>query len=284
MKIEIVHEYMSLCDKRHIVMDSNKQHFDADPISSKAKIKLTEREEYLERLVEERTKELIEERDKLYKIQIDRDKLIKSLFEASTNIEALQGLAGHSRDAVLFVRPGDGHILDANVAATKFYGYEHEELLTMTIYDLRTPEVRKLTAEQMARADTRGILFETVHRRKDGSALPVEVNSRGATIFGTRGLVSVIRDITERRQAEEEREKLISELQDALAKVKLLSGFLPICASCKKIRNDKGYWEQIEAYIRDHSEAQFSHSVCPDRAKKMYPELFGKIYPESSDK
>ena len=265
-------------------MGGSKQPLDANSTSSKTKAKLTRHEEYLERLVEERTKELMEERDKLQKIQIDREKLIKSLLEASTNIEALQGLACHSRDVVLFVRPDDGRILDANFAATKVYGYNRDELLTMTIYDLRTPDVRKLTAEQMVHADTRGILFEAIHRRKDGSTFPVEVNSRGATIFGTRGLVSVIRDITGRKQAEKEREELISELQDALAKVKLLSGFLPICANCKKIRNDEGYWEQIEAYIRDHSEAQFSHSVCPDCAKKLYPDLFDKIYPESSDK
>lgn len=284
MSIGIFNEYVNLCDKRCIVMDGSKQPLDANSTSSKTKLKLTQHEEYLERLVEERTKELMEERDKLQKIQIDREKLIKSLLEASTNIEALQGLAGHSRDVVLFVRPDDGRILDANVAATKVYGYNRDELLSMTIYDLRTPDVRMLTAEQMVHADTRGILFEAIHRRKDGSTFPVEVNSRGATIYGTRGLVSVIRDITGRKQAEKEREKLISELQDALTKVKLLSGFLPICANCKKIRNDEGYWEQIEAYIRDHSEAQFSHSVCPDCAKKLYPDLLDKIYPESSDK
>ncbi len=68
----------------------------------------------------------------------------------------------------------------------------------------------------------------------------------------------------------EEREQLIAELQAALDKVKLLSGFLPICASCKKIRDDNGYWQQIEAYIRDHSEAEFSHGICPDCAKKLY--------------
>jgi hypothetical protein len=71
-----------------------------------------------------------------------------------------------------------------------------------------------------------------------------------------------------------EREKLIEELRDALSKVKLLSGFLPICASCKKIRDDKGYWRQIEAYIRDHSEAEFSHGVCPECARKLYPDFF----------
>ena len=63
-------------------------------------------------------------------------------------------------------------------------------------------------------------------------------------------------------------------LQKALAKVKTLSGFLPICAHCKKIRDDKGYWNQIEVYIRDHSEADFSHSICPECAKNLYPEFY----------
>jgi hypothetical protein len=81
----------------------------------------------------------------------------------------------------------------------------------------------------------------------------------------------------QRRQVQEEREKLIGELQEALAKVKTLSGFIPICASCKKIRDDKGYWNQIEAYLSAHSEMEFSHSVCPDCARKLYPELSSGI-------
>lgn len=79
-------------------------------------------------------------------------------------------------------------------------------------------------------------------------------------------------DITERKRAEEEREKIIRELKEALTKVKTLSGMLPICASCKKIRDDKGYWTQIEAYIRDHSEAEFSHGICPECMKRLYPD------------
>ena len=67
---------------------------------------------------------------------------------------------------------------------------------------------------------------------------------------------------------------MIHELQEALLKVKTLSGLLPICASCKKIRDDKGYWNQIEGYISEHSEAQFSHSICPECARKLYPELY----------
>jgi len=83
-------------------------------------------------------------------------------------------------------------------------------------------------------------------------------------------------EISERKRIEEERERLVRDLREALAEVKTLSGLLPICASCKKIRDDKGYWRQIEIYIRDHSEAEFSHSICPECVKKMYPNLQGK--------
>ncbi len=66
------------------------------------------------------------------------------------------------------------------------------------------------------------------------------------------------------------------ELEEALSKVKILSGFLPICASCKKIRDDSGYWNQIEGYIREHSDVEFSHSICPDCAEKLYPDYYKK--------
>jgi PAS domain S-box-containing protein len=92
---------------------------------------------------------------------------------------------------------------------------------------------------------------------------------------GTRGSN---RDITMRKLSDQERERLIIELQEALAQVKTLSGMLPICASCKKIRDDQGYWKQIEAYISEHSEAEFSHGICPDCADKIY----GKYYKKES--
>ncbi len=74
------------------------------------------------------------------------------------------------------------------------------------------------------------------------------------------------------------------ELKEALGKVKLLSGFLPICSSCKKVRDDKGYWNQIEEYIRDHSEADFTHSFCPDCAEKLYPDTYKKITEKNKQK
>jgi len=76
----------------------------------------------------------------------------------------------------------------------------------------------------------------------------------------------------EKRDKMGEWEKLIQELQEALSKVKTLSGMLPICSSCKKIRDDKGYWNQIESFFLTHSEAQFSHGLCPDCMKKLYPD------------
>lgn len=79
-----------------------------------------------------------------------------------------------------------------------------------------------------------------------------------------------VKEKQERKKAETEREQLIVELQTALARVKTLSGLLPICAGCKKIRDDKGYWSQIEVYI---SEVEFSHGMCPDCEKKAYEEL-----------
>jgi hypothetical protein len=71
-----------------------------------------------------------------------------------------------------------------------------------------------------------------------------------------------------------DRERLILQLQDALAQVKTLQGLLPICASCKKVRDDRGYWSQIETYIGNHSGAEFTHGLCPECALKLYPEYF----------
>ena len=80
-------------------------------------------------------------------------------------------------------------------------------------------------------------------------------------------------DITERKKVEKEREELIKKLQQTLSEVKTLRGIIPICASCKKIRDDRGYWNQVESYISDHSEAKFSHGICQECSKKLYPDL-----------
>jgi hypothetical protein len=84
---------------------------------------------------------------------------------------------------------------------------------------------------------------------------------------------ALVRDVTDQKRVEKEKANLIKELQDALGQVKTLKGLLPICSACKKIRDDQGYWSQIEAYISSHSDAEFSHSICPECLKKLYPDL-----------
>jgi cell division protein FtsB len=89
--------------------------------------------------------------------------------------------------------------------------------------------------------------------------------------------------LEERNREAEEKGRLIRELEAALSKVRTLSGLLPICASCKNIRDDQGYWTQMEAYISQHSEAEFSHSMCPPCAQKLYPEVYARLCAKSAD-
>jgi hypothetical protein len=102
---------------------------------------------------------------------------------------------------------------------------------------------------------------EQVLHRKNGTEFYAEVLFSVVTdkVGKDVARMASIIDITQRKKVE--------------AEVKILRGFLPICASCKKIRDDKGYWQQVEDYIRVHSEAEFTHSLCPECVKKLYPEL-----------
>jgi PAS domain S-box-containing protein len=171
------------------------------------------------------------------------------------------------------------------------YGYLPRELLSRDIMELIHPDDR-------ARASHRINERRTLKRRPDDLELRFLVG-RNATmapeserifLFSAQGLYhseqpnartfvgtqGIAKDITQRKRAAEEREKLLKELEDALAHVKTLSGLLPICASCKKIRDDKGYWNQIENYISTHSDAKFSHGICPECARKLYQDYYNE--------
>ncbi|MCE5201843.1 MAG: PAS domain S-box protein, partial [Synergistaceae bacterium] len=119
---------------------------------------------------------------------------------AEESLRRFELIAEHSRDIVLFMRCDNGRLIEVNAAAENAYGYSREELLALSIHALRAAETQALTVSQMAEADVHGILFETIHRRKDGSTFPVEVSSQGATVDGVRMLISVVRDITERKE------------------------------------------------------------------------------------
>lgn len=92
---------------------------------------------------------------------------------------------------------------------------------------------------------------------------------------------NLLQEIEVRKRTERELEKTVEQLQEALKEVKTLSGLLPICASCKSVRDDQGYWKRIESYIQDHSDAQFSHGICPSCAKELYPDI--DLYPEEQE-
>lgn len=90
------------------------------------------------------------------------------------------------------------------------------------------------------------------------------------------GALETLEDITDRKQAEQQREKVIHDLQEALKKINTLRGLIPICANCKKIRDDKGYWNNVESYIHSHADVEFTHGICPDCMKKLYPDYYKK--------
>lgn len=91
--------------------------------------------------------------------------------------------------------------------------------------------------------------------------------------FDTKTLQTTIELALYKHQMEQERAALLRQLQEALASIKTLRGLLPICAACKKIRDDHGYWNQLEAYLSQHSDVQFTHGICPDCVRQRYPDL-----------
>ncbi len=139
-----------------------------------------------------------------------------------------------------------------------------------TRQSLANPMEDLLNSGKISNPDNRWLLVN-----KAGTEIPIW--SSGAHIHDkhdhAQGIVLVFRDISLQRQVEEEKDSLIAELTETMEKVRLLSGLVPICASCKNIRDDKGYWMQIEKYIQDHSEAKFSHGICPECARRLYPEI-----------
>jgi len=152
--------------------------------------------------------------DKPYQVYTTFDDITERK-KAEQTLRRYQLLSEYARDIVLFIRP-DGTIIEANDSAVKAYGYTHDELLALSIYDLRSPETAPSVAEQMEKANSTGTVFETVHRRKDGSTFPVEVSSQGADIEGERVLLGIIRDITERTRLRRALETQVSQLQRAL--------------------------------------------------------------------
>lgn len=176
-----------------------------------------------------------------------------------------------------YVMSTDGRILDCNPAFARMFRFASvEEAIGSDIRQLypnpAQRESRRQAFVELLRKERRLTLYEAEFLRRDGTPLHVLANIVGG--FDERGQLVETRgyffDITERKQIEEA-------LRKTRDQVKTLSGLLPICAWCNRIRDDKGAWSQIEVYIHEHSEVRLSHGICPDCLKSHYPEEYKKI-------
>lgn len=189
-----------------------------------------------------------------------------------------------SADDAIVGQNQDGVIITWNAGAAKLYGYSAEEAVGRSAAMLRPPSLREEAVHVLEKLQQGEPIqqLETECLRKDGKSIPIALtvslikNSEGRVI----GASSLAYDITERKKMEAERTHLIAHLNEMLSKVKTLRGLLPICASCKKIRDDRGYWQQLETFVREHSGAEFSHSICPDCMKTLYPQFAHHIESE----
>ncbi|MDZ7778345.1 MAG: PAS domain S-box protein [Gemmatimonadota bacterium] len=157
----------------------------------------------------------------------------------------------------------DGHFRRLNPAWAHTLGFTIDELRARPFIEFVHPDDRERTLAQnkRVRSGEHALGFENRYRCKDGSYRWLLWNA--APDLERRVIYSVARDITERKRAEEERERLVRELQSAVAEVNTLRDMLPICSYCRRIRGDEDYWLSVEAYIAEHTKSRFSHAICP---------------------
>ncbi len=165
-------------------------------------------------------------------------------------------------------------LIDCNKRYAEMAGRSREELLQIGT----TMDIAKSLSDDHHESNVHDVVFGGSYSwiRPDGKDNVIEYTAVPFKMQGKIMTIGIDRDITERKRIEEEREQLIKKLQAALSEVKTLSGLVPICANCKQIRDDKGFWMQVESYIQERSHARFSHGICPDCMKKLYPEFLQK--------
>ena len=222
-------------------------------------------------------KELLKKVEALEKEAAARKKAQAHLKKQSET--KFRSVAQSAKDAII-TADNKGRIAFCNTAAEKMFGYREDELIGQSISILMPQRFRAAHERGMAQEAASGksrLINETVELfgiTKDGSEFPIELSLSNWKSGDRMFYAGIIRDISKRKQREKEREALIDNLKTSLARVRKLSGLLPICASCKKIRNDGGFWQQIEEYIGEHSEAEFSHGLCQPCLKKLYPGVY----------
>jgi PAS domain S-box-containing protein len=198
-----------------------------------------------------------------------------SLEALQKKVDVLDIVLGASTDPI-FCLLEDGTYRYVNVAFSSHFDRLPEEIIGRRIYDIFPLEEAEKRMAMVRKAFATGetIVFDVwvPMARGEDRFFITSVKPITDAVGKVTAVVCISKDITDRKRAEEDRENLIKDLKTALVHVRTLSGLLPICANCKKIRDDQGYWTQIESYIRDHSQAQFTHGVCPECAERFFPE------------
>jgi len=208
--------------------------------------------------------------------EMEAARLRREQVKAETAMRHLAAIVESSEDAI-YSKNLDSIIVSWNRAAERIFGYRAEEIVGHSIARLFPLDQRDELLDIMSavrRSELVGFK-DTYRKRKDGSVIPVSMAIspiKGAD-GGVIGASTIARDITAKKQAEEERLTLIADLTKALERVKTLAGLLPICASCKSIRNDDGYWQKVEAYLCQHSDVRFTHSICPECSQKYFADF-----------
>ena len=156
-----------------------------------------------------------------------------------------------------------GYFKRLNPAWERTLGWTRDELTSRPFIEFVHPDDRERTLGQNAsvRGGGQALGFETRYLCKDGSFRWLLWNAAADASGGV--IYSVARDVTARKQADEERDQLVRELQAALAEVRILREILPICSYCKRVRDDENYWHNVDAYIAEHTDTRFSHGICP---------------------
>ena len=177
-----------------------------------------------------------------------------------------------------FVLDDTSRIIDLNDYAVTLFGLPRKNLIGMPLIDALGPKVEHY----------KGIIDQVRLQKEIKTTKGIDYELRIVPLRLAKGDVSgrlvLMRNISERKKVEEDREQLIVELKEALERVRTLSGLLPICSHCKKVRDDDGYWHSVEKYITSHSEAVFSHGICPDCMVELYPEYSKKKNTPVKDK
>lgn len=167
----------------------------------------------------------------------------------------------------VMITDASGNICFVNPSFCKMFDYNQQEIMGENAAKLFiTREVRNFSDVISIIDISKNEVEEFIVKRSDGATFVVEVSASNITSASNQilGRMASFSDITAKKEIENDREMLISKLQNALDTIKTLKGIIPICSYCKKIRSDKGAWEQLEAYVSTHSEAHFSHGCCPD--------------------